>query len=412
MASADLSRINTNISALQSLNSLKSINNKLNVHSLRLATGKRINEAADDVAGFTIATKMSVRSDGLGVALSNIGDAKNMMAIAEGNLTKISDILQQMKSKVTQAANDALGAEERNAIKEELTSLTSQINDIVGQTEWNGQQLLQGFGLNTGFTFQTGAGVTTSDEMDFKLDATSLGLGNITGYTAGSMNVNVRDAASASKSYDPVLFGATVATSGTIGAGLNQVASGNYSVEVTDVANGGATVTFKIRNAAGTVMTIDADGDGAGGTGATATSVSVAVAGTNMATFDTGIGFSIRMTGLASLDTGQFGVSYTSANRVDSHDDAKAYMTSIDNAISDVSKSLSFIGANVSRLTFQEESLTVAKVNTESARSRIMDADMATEQLNQSKLQILQQTATSMLAQANTAPQAILSLFR
>jgi flagellin len=91
---------------------------------------------------------------------------------------------------------------------------------------------------------------------------------------------------------------------------------------------------------------------------------------------------------------------------------AQVLMGRIDNAISDMSEALSYIGSVVNRLSYQETSLTVAKTNTEAARSRIEDADMAYEQLTATKLQILQQTASSMLAQANSGPQSILSLFR
>jgi len=87
-------------------------------------------------------------------------------------------------------------------------------------------------------------------------------------------------------------------------------------------------------------------------------------------------------------------------------------MSKIDNAIADVSEALSYIGSVTNRLTYQETSLTVAKTNTEAARSRIEDADMAYEQLQATKLQILQQTASAMLSQANTGPQSILTLFR
>ncbi|MBW7941944.1 MAG: flagellin, partial [Candidatus Kuenenia stuttgartiensis] len=73
---------------------------------------------------------------------------------------------------------------------------------------------------------------------------------------------------------------------------------------------------------------------------------------------------------------------------------------------------LSYIGAVVNRLTYQETSLTVARTNTEAARSRIEDADMAYEQLESTKFQILQQTASAMLAQANAGPQSIMQLFQ
>jgi flagellin len=87
-------------------------------------------------------------------------------------------------------------------------------------------------------------------------------------------------------------------------------------------------------------------------------------------------------------------------------------MSSLDTAIDSVSDRLQAIGAVTSRLSFKEEALGEAQVNTEAAFNRIMNADMAMSQLEATKYQILQQTATSMLAQANQAPQALLSLFR
>ncbi len=66
MAQADITRIASNIAGLNSLNALNNVNTKLGIHQLRLATGKRINEAADDPAGLTIATKFNAKSRGLG----------------------------------------------------------------------------------------------------------------------------------------------------------------------------------------------------------------------------------------------------------------------------------------------------------------------------------------------------------
>jgi len=81
-----------------------------------LATGVRITKAADDPAGFRISVKLKARSRGLGVALDNISDAKNMLAVAEGGLTKIKDLLLDIRDKISQAANDTMGIEERLAI--------------------------------------------------------------------------------------------------------------------------------------------------------------------------------------------------------------------------------------------------------------------------------------------------------
>jgi flagellin len=91
---------------------------------------------------------------------------------------------------------------------------------------------------------------------------------------------------------------------------------------------------------------------------------------------------------------------------------AGAYLTTVNTALDRVTSALSDLGALMSRLTFKEEQAATAQVNVEGAYSRIMNANMAEEQVNASKYTILQQTATAMLAQANAAPQSLLALFR
>ncbi|MDG6025872.1 MAG: flagellin [Candidatus Brocadia sp.] len=303
-------RINTNINALNALRSLTDVNNRMSVSQLRLATGKRINNSADDAAGYTIAKKMNVRAEGLGQALSNIGSAKNLVTVAEGHLNNIVDILTQMKTKATQAADDSLGTAERTAIKSELASLSNQINLEVAQATWNSKSLFSGTSASSNasvlFKFQIGAGnSSTNDLLQFNL-----------------------------------------------------LKTGNVSLE-------------------------------SGNTG-----------------------FKSTQLRLDSSGATRLGGNTLAGSLLGSSASAQALMGRIDNAISDVSEALSYIGSVVNRLTYQEASLTVAKTNTEAARSRIEDADMAFEQLQSTKFQILQQTASSMLAQANTGPQSILSLFR
>ena len=87
-------------------------------------------------------------------------------------------------------------------------------------------------------------------------------------------------------------------------------------------------------------------------------------------------------------------------------------MDDVNAALNIVSNEMTKIGSLTSRLTFKEDQITAAQINTEAAYNRIISANMAEEQVNASKYQILQQTATAMLAQANAAPQFLLSLFR
>jgi len=277
MAFGDLSRIRGNIQAMQALNSLNQINQELGIRQLRLATGKRINSAEDDAAGFVISKTLQHRGKGLAVALGNVGDAKSMLAIAEGGLDSILDILETMKEKVTQAASDTLGSTERNAIDDELDALTNEIDDIVDETTFNGVSLLTGKQM----TIQTGE--ATTDTLYVTVSAAD---------------------------HDSAALGV-----------------------------------------------ID-----------------------------------------ASIDTS------SAAN-------ASIALSRVNTAITTVKNSIASIGSYQARLSTKETTLTNAITNTEASRSRIADADFAKEQLEALKLQIMQQTATSALAQANSAPQIVLSLF-
>lgn len=408
MAEVELTRVNTNIAALNMLNALTNINRNLSIHQLRLATGKRINQAADDAAGMTIASKLRVRADGLGVALNNVADAKNMVAVVEGNLTKILDILGQMKAKVTQAANDTLGSEEREAINNELTQLAAQIDSEVEQATWNGVPLLSG--TSTSFIFQVGP--ATTDELTFDMKSSEVGYTG--GYTAASLSVDqgggtVTIGTASAYYVAPGAYTLTgIAASATINTGTTQLLEGYYTFQVKSVTGG--VVTFRVLDANGSPLYISST---ANGTGGLATSAQATVTSGSIATFDTGRGFKFKLGDLATGDTGSFVFLFDKAgNNVDDHDSATAYMGQIDAAITNVNKALSYIGARVNRMTVQEENLMVAKVNTEAAHNRIMHADLALEQLEASKLLILQQTATAMLAQANVGPQAVLALFR
>jgi flagellin len=282
MAIGDSTRINTNIAAFNALHALKYVNRNLENSQLRLATGQRINQVADDPAGYTISKRLEARTVGLSTAFDNVGTAKNVLSIAEGGLMNIQDILITMKEKVTQAKSDTMGDHEREAIKAELNELSLEIDDIVEETQFNGIQLLDG--SYTEKSYQTGEGVS-----------------------------------------DTLLFAIT----------------GNYEASEIDVA---------------------------------------------------------------STSVGNLMTSSVASERADA-------LQSVNTALTTVANELQGIGATIARLTVKESTLSVAITNTQSTRSRIMDADIANEQLNSTRLQILQQTATAQLAQANVTPQNVLALF-
>ena len=141
----------------------------------RLSTGLRINHAADDAAGTAIASKMEAQVRSLAVAIRNGHDAISMTQTAEGALGEMENILQRVRELAVQAGNSTLSSTDRIAIQEEVTALTSEVNDIATNTNFNGVKLLDG--TNSSINFQLGANAV--DQLTVALEsskATDLGL--------------------------------------------------------------------------------------------------------------------------------------------------------------------------------------------------------------------------------------------
>src|SRR6056297_2122445 len=190
----DLNRVNTNIQSQDSQLSLNRINKNLSENQMRLSTGLRINRAEDDAAGFSIATKLNSRVAGLEQAMSNVGDAKSVLDIAESSFDQTMDSLIEMKSLATQAANDTLGSEERGFIADKIASLGADINEVANQTVFQDFELLNGesgsFSDSLSLTFQVGERGT--DTITTEIDAVNVNQlfeGSTAAYDAGTTGV-------------------------------------------------------------------------------------------------------------------------------------------------------------------------------------------------------------------------------
>lgn len=148
-------RINANISALASYNELLNVNRQVSDRLLRLSSGKRINSVGDDPAGFSLARSIESRRRSLSQALSNVETAQNVLSIAEGGYLAIAGILQILKEKAVQAADDSYNSDQKAAIQGQIDALVAEIDDIVEETEFQGTQLIDG--SFTAGVFQTGA---------------------------------------------------------------------------------------------------------------------------------------------------------------------------------------------------------------------------------------------------------------
>jgi len=289
--------INTNVASLGAQRSLATSGAELKTAMERLSSGKKINSAADDAAGFAIAERMTAQIRGLNMATKNANDGLSMLGVIENATNDVTDMLHRMRELAIQATNDTNGDKDREFLQLEVAQLILEIDRVAEDTQYNGQTVLDG------------------------------------SFTTKSIQVGTES---------------------------------------------GQKVTFDINGIeTDAIGTRDANGD------ITSTTVN----------------------------------SVTTANDVKSIDisdaaGAQAGLQVITDAIEQVAGDRATYGALQNRLEYTVSNLMNVAEFTTAARSRIEDADFAAESARLAKAQVLQQTGTAMLAQANASSQLALSLIR
>ncbi|MDG1306717.1 MAG: flagellin, partial [Porticoccaceae bacterium] len=149
--------INTNVGAQISANALAQNDRAMTQAMERLATGKRINSASDDAAGLAIASKLTSQVKGLDQAVRNGNDAISLVQTADGAMAEVGNMLQRMRELTVQSGTGTLSTADRTALNTEFVALRTEIERIADNTQWNGDNLLDGSaGANGLMTFQVG----------------------------------------------------------------------------------------------------------------------------------------------------------------------------------------------------------------------------------------------------------------
>ena len=148
--------IQTNVSSLRAQHALSGSQNSMSVSLQRLSSGYRINTAQDDAAGLGISENLRADIRSLHQAMRNANDGSSVINVAEGAMNEVGNILVRMREISVQAASDTVGSTERGFLNQEFTQLRSEIDRIVGSTEFNGQKLVDGTISATGLDFQIG----------------------------------------------------------------------------------------------------------------------------------------------------------------------------------------------------------------------------------------------------------------
>lgn len=407
--------INTNVASLNSQRNLSTSQTQLNNSIQRLSSGLRINSAKDDAAGLAIATRMTSQINGLNQATRNANDGISLAQTAESALGQISDNLQRMRELSVQAANGTLSTDDRKGVQKEIDQLKSEIDRVGNQTSFNGTKLLNG--SSGGFTFQVGADANQTIAITSLTDARSEKLGS-SKYAEGT--------------------GGAV-TLGTVAADTNVIDTANKVMKVggfdvngkaisgPDVSVGNPAAITKAEHKEFMTKTVDAINAKSSETGVTAAldvsadgnTATIKMFGTVSGENTTG---DIAVTGTGATATS--GLNATTANatassqvgfkdiNVTSIAGANKALTMLDGAISSVNNMRADLGAVQNRFSSTVTNLQSTAENLSASRSRIQDADFASETAMMTRGQILQQAGTAMLAQANSLPNGVLSLLR
>ena len=303
--------INTNTASINAQRSLATSQVELNTAMERLSSGKRINSASDDAAGFAIAERMTAQIRGLNMAAKNAQDGLAMMSTAENATNDVTDMLQRIRELAVQGANDTNSAKDRGYLQDEVDALLTEINRVSTQTRYNNLILLDG------------------------------------------------------------------QRSGTVQVGTEADQTVSFDIKTIDTDYLGLT------------WGLDADGD---------------VDSTAEGAVTNGTGENAGTINAFSATVGKIDLSTAES--------AATALTKITTAIEQVATDRAGYGALQNRLEYTVSNLMNVSEFTQAARSRIEDADFAVESARLAKAQVLQQSGTAMLAQANASSQLALQLVK
>ena len=182
--------INTNTGSLYAQQAMTTNARGLSAVMQQLSTGKRINNAVDDVAGMAISTRLTSQIRGLNQAVRNTNDGISLIQTAEGATEQVTNMLQRMRELAVQASNDTNNTNDRSYLDLEFQALTTQIGVIATQTQWNGSNVMDGTSRGSGsgvFSFQVGANSGQTIAVTLSNMTTTSGTGKLSAITSNAI---------------------------------------------------------------------------------------------------------------------------------------------------------------------------------------------------------------------------------
>lgn len=395
-------RVNNNIIALNTRRQLLINNRQLATRVERLSSGLRINRAADDAAGLSVSEGMRAEIGGFRQAVKNAEQGTNLIQTAEGALNEVSAILIRMRELAVQSASSTLNDSNRTAMNAEVVQLITEVDRIANSTSYNGISLLNGFGnaVSEDVTASTALASATTGIVDVSITGAESGNYVFIDSVNDDNQITLGNGV-ATQTIDigPALdtdgaAGGVVATGSAIVAnfdrlGIQLTLSGQRNPTLSNPATDG----YRDGELDGLTLNI------AAGTGG-----SFQIGPDDGAVHRLEVNISdMRATGV-NLNLGGLSVATLNSSR--------SSISTIDLAIERTASVRGDLGAIQNRLGFTIRSLENAFENVQASESSIRDADVAEEVSAFTRAQILVQSSTALLAQANAIPQNALSLLQ
>ncbi|MDR1702131.1 MAG: flagellin [Sporomusaceae bacterium] len=466
--------INHNIPALNTWNYSENNNLLVNKSAAKLASGLRINQAADDAAGLAIREKMRAQIRGIDQGYANSQDGISLIQTAEGGMGTIQNVLHRMRELSVEAANDTVTDADRELIQTEINELVKSIDQIANDTEFNTLKLLNGGAPASSGSAPGGIVIPlppgTPSGSDSIAKGTSLiDLSKVTSVTfyEGTLNINpvtfsIADLVAGNgvwyapnyplnPTQEPYYFSVDLvnntitSSAGWDGNNIDRVKlnfvsgyspppgeSGFFADSVTwqgtylpgrdpgkslgDTLDGLLNMPFFTGPS---TMTWSFSGIPTGSTPTilitdpplpTATAVPTPTDGLVIHT-GPNTDQEVRLPLPIDMRASALGVGGGAAS-VATQDEANSSIELLDSALTYVSTARAGVGAMQNRLEYAMENNAVYSVNLSAAESRISDVNMAKAMMIYTKQKILVESSNAMLSQANTQPQSVLQLLR
>ena len=425
----------------------------------KLSSGTRVVSARDDAASMAIGARLNATTQALKTATVNVGQANSMLQIADGGMATIDDILVRMKTLAVQSSSGNLSDTERGFLNDEFTQLRDEIDRISSSTNFNGIQLLgdggdvalnytdlEAGGQGEAITAQTGFdGIAITNNNLWASD------GEDDGVTDNNFTISINEVTVGAGTQIIMTVTANVDITAGADAALTQ------SIDVTDYLTGDSkamsagdkgTLNFdelglsiSINNNFTAAVGVVEGGTGGntdfgtttatyGGSVIDTTNNTISMAADNGQQLATSIEFQVgagntandRLSiSLTAVDSARLGTGSANtetslddlgANAIDTAAGAQEAVEVVTRAIDDLQRARAGIGTYQNRLDFAGQNLASTQENTESARSTLLDLDVASEMTSFTSKQILVQSGVAMLAQANQMPQNLLRLLQ